>query len=202
MIPAMEEINQDMANIVTRTRQSLVQVRNGRAGNGAGVIWSADGLILTNAHVARRRKVEIFLADGSNKPARTIAHARDHDLALMRVEADNLPPIKTGDSQSLRAGEWVFALGHPWGVTGAVSGGVVIGSGAHLPENPMRGREWVAVGLALRPGHSGGPLVNSSGLVIGLNTIMSGPSVGLAVPIHVAHAFIERALRKETRKAA
>ncbi|NDJ52712.1 MAG: hypothetical protein GYB68_06460, partial [Chloroflexi bacterium] len=99
-----------------------------------------------------------------------------------------------GNSLALRPGEWVLAMGHPWGVRGAMTSGIVIGVGGDLPENPMPGREWVAVSLHYRPGHSGGPLINAAGHVIGINTVMTGPDVGLAVPSHVIQRFLRDVL--------
>jgi S1-C subfamily serine protease len=87
-----------------------------------------------------------------------------------------------------------MALGHPWGVSGAATAGVVIGVGNDLPEMPWSDREWIAVGLHLRPGHSGGPLVDAQGRLVGINTMMTGLEVGMAVPVHVVKAFLKQAL--------
>jgi S1-C subfamily serine protease len=80
-------------------------------------------------------------------------------------------------------------------VTGAATGGVVIGVGAEWPEMPRSGREWVVVSLHLRPGHSGGPLVDTQGHLVGINTLMTGPDVGVAVPVHVVKAFLRQTLK-------
>ena len=82
-------------------------------------------------------------------------------------------------------------MGHPWGVAGAATGGVVIGVGTDLPEMPLTDREWIAVSLRLRPGHSGGPLVDAEGRLVGINTMMVGPEVGMAVPVHVIKDFLK-----------
>jgi serine protease Do len=171
-----------------------VQISNGHtrfgpAGNGSGIIWSADGLIITNAHVVRRRSLKVTLPEGRELPARVLAHDPERDIAALRVEAQGLPAIEVGDSAALRPGEWVFAVGHPFGVTGAATAGVVIGSGPDLPEQ-HRGREWIAVNLRLRPGNSGGPLVDAHGRLVGVNTIMTGPEAGGAVPVHVVQQFL------------
>ncbi len=110
------------------------------------------------------------------------------------VEADGLSPVELGESRHLRPGQWVMALGHPWGVAGAATGGVVIGAGPDLSEQPLPGQEWIAVSLSLRPGHSGGPLVDAQGRLVGINTMMAGPEVGMAVPVHVAKEFLKRKL--------
>ena len=84
----------------------------------------------------------------------------DRDLAALRVEADGLPTIQLGDSRRVRPGQWVMALGHPWGVQGAATAGVVIGMGKEWPEMPRTRHDWLVVSLHMRPGHSGGPLVD------------------------------------------
>jgi serine protease Do len=94
----------------------------------------------------------------------------------------------------------VLALGHPWGVTDAATAGVVIGVGRDFPEIPRSDREWIAVGLTLRPGHSGGPLVDVQGRLVGINTIMTGPKVGMAVPVHVAKSFLRQRLGSTARR--
>jgi serine protease Do len=189
----LADLNKEMSGVVERVRRSLVQVINGRRGAGAGVVWRKDGIIVTNAHVVRKESPEIILPDGSSTTAKVLAMNPELDLAALRVSDGNLMPISVRDTSDLSAGEWVFALGHPWGVEGAATGGVVIGFGAQIPENPRPHQEWIAVNLPLRPGHSGGALVDAQGRLIGINAITSGPSVGLAIPAHVVEAFLEEA---------
>ena len=98
-----------------------------------------------------------------------------------------------GEAQQLRAGELVFAVGHPWGVARAATAGVIIGLGGDMPEMATGQREWLMVSLVLRPGNSGGPLVDAAGRLLGVNTIMTGPEVGGAVPVHVVKAFLREA---------
>src|SRR5512142_685304 len=158
-----------MASVVDEVQKSLVQISNG-VGHGAGTIWHSDGLIVTNAHViAGHHALQVTLADGRSFPARILASDRDRDLAALAIDANGLPTIPLGDSKHLHAGQWVFAIGHPWGVTGAVTGGIVIGAGAQWPEMPASGQDWVVVSLKVRPGNSGGPLVDVQGRLIGIN---------------------------------
>lgn len=192
MSTLLQQLNAGMAGLVQVARRSLVQIENGH-GQGAGTIWQPDGLILTNAHVAGRHGLRVTLPDGQAVPARVLAVDPDSDLAALAVEAHDLPAIALGDSTLLRPGQWVIAIGHPWGVAGAVTGGVVIGHGARLPEMPLAAREWVAVTAHLRPGHSGGPLLDVHGRLVGINTMMAGPEVGLAVPVHLIKRFLRRA---------
>ena len=102
------------------------------------------------------------------------------------VDVTGLPTIEIGNSRALQPGQWVLAMGHPWGVKGAATAGVVIGVGSEWPEMPQSPKEWIAVSLRLRPGHSGGPLIDVNHRLVGINTLMTGPQVGMAVPVHVA----------------
>jgi serine protease Do len=190
----ISQLNAEMASLVEEVRQSLVQIRNGHRGVGAGTIWHPEGLILTNAHVVGRRSLRVALPGGRTLAAQVAAHDASLDIAALSVDATDLPTIELGDSQNLRPGQWVLALGHPWGVAGAVTAGVVAGVGRQLPEMPRSDREWIAVSLHLRPGHSGGPLVDEHGRLVGINTMMAGPDVGLAVPVHVVKGFLRQAI--------
>ena len=190
----LERVSDDMAGLVETVRRSLVSIRNGRHGAGAGSIWHADGLVLTNAHVVVGRSVRVTLADGRELAARVLAREPDLDLAALAVEAGDLPAIELGDSRQLRPGQLVMALGHPWGVEGSASAGAVIGMGPAPANFPASHREWVVAGLRLRPGNSGGPLFDARGRLIGINSMMTGPEVAMAVPVHVAKDFLQRAL--------
>ena len=183
-----------MAHTVEQASRALVHIRHGHRGAGAGTIWHSDGLILTSAHVTGRRGLQVILPDGRALPARLLAHDAERDIAALAVEARGLPVVELGDSRRLRPGEWLLAVGHPWGVSGAVTAGVVAGTGRHLPEMPVSGRDWIVVSLHLRPGHSGGPLVDARGCLVGINTMMAGPDLGLAVPVHEVKSFLKEAL--------
>lgn len=202
MSTLLKQLNDEMSGVVERVRSSLVQVHNGSRGAGSGAIWHPDGLIVTNAHVVSGRgrrhgtkpEIKVTLPDGTTLPARLLAHDDGHDIAALMVETDGLTPIELGESSGLQPGQWVLAVGFPWGVAGAATGGTVIGSGPDLPETPSPAREWIAVSLSLRPGHSGGPLVDAQGRLVGINTMMAGPEVGMAVPVHVVKDFLRREL--------
>tara|TARA_B100000315_G_scaffold45701_1_gene40499 strand:+ start:3258 stop:3878 length:621 start_codon:yes stop_codon:yes gene_type:complete len=186
-----------------RARKSLVQVMARPSGSGSGVVFAADGLLVTNAHVVSREKgrrpvteLQVALPGGPAVAARLLAKDDGLDVAVLKIERleGNLPelhPIELGDSRALRPGQWVMAMGHPWGVAGAAAAGIVIGAGPDLPEAPGTGSDWIAVDLALRPGHSGGPLVDHQGRLIGMSTMMAGLGVGMAVPVHVIRDFVE-----------
>jgi serine protease Do len=189
----LQQINREMAATVETVRRSLVRITNGANGAGAGTLWHSDGLIITNAHVVQRQGISVTLPDGRTLPARLLARDPARDLAALSVQADHLPTIELGDSRQLQPGQWVLAMGHPWGVPGAVTAGAVIDTGLP-PEIPAQHRELIQVGLHLRPGHSGGPLVDSRGRLVGINTMIAGPDVGLAIPIHVVKAFLKESL--------
>lgn len=190
----LERINAELGELSKEVQKSLVRVSSGERGEGAGTIWHAEGLILTNAHVVLNDDIRVTLPDGVRKKATLLAMDRELDLAALAVEAWDLPTIDLGSSDSMQAGEWVIAFGHPWGVHGAATAGVFIGQGRTVQERPQWGREWLAVSLHYRPGHSGGPLVDVNGNLIGINTVMVGPDVGLAVPIHAVKRFLKENL--------
>lgn len=202
MTSLLHQLNSDLSDIVVEARRSLVQVMDGQGGAGAGTIWHSDGLIVTNAHViARGGAIRVGLSDGRVLPATVLARDDQHDIAALAIDAEDLPMIQIGDSRTLHAGEWVMALGHPWGVLGAVTGGVVIGSGSELIElQAMTGRAWIAVSLHVRPGHSGGPLIDVEGRIVGINTLMTGPDVGAAVPVEAVKQFLKRTVGAYTPK--
>ena len=190
----LQQLNTELGGLVETARRSLVQVHSGTSGVGAGTVWHPDGLIITNAHVVRNRSPKVILPDGDARRARVLALDQERDLAALVVEAPQLAAIELGRSRDLRPGEWVLALGHPWSVPGAATGGVVIGTGTDLPDIPLSGQDWVAISLPLRPGNSGGPLVDASGRLVGVNTMMVGPEVGMAVPVDAVKAFLKQAL--------
>jgi serine protease Do len=189
MSSTLQQLNDEMAFLIERVSQSLVEVADGRRGGAAGTIWHPQGLIVTNAHVVSHPHAKVTLADGRALDARLLARDDDRDLAALAVNAEELPTIALGDSRSLQAGQFVMALGHPWGVNGVATTGIVMGAGArHL--RIRYAEDLLAVNLPLRPGNSGGPLVDVEGRLVGINAMMTGPDTGLAVPVHVAKAFL------------
>lgn len=210
MTNILQAFSDDMATIATNTQRALVQITDGQNSIGSGTIWHADGLIITNAHVIvergmmrhgrygrvpvnRQRDVHVVLGDGRELPVKVIAVDEENDLAAISVDATDLPTIVVGDSKAVKPGQWVMAMGHPWGVIDSITAGVVIGVGGDLPEIAT-GREWIALNLRLRPGHSGGPLVDIDGKLIGVNTMITGPEVGFAVPSDTVKRFLKNKL--------
>jgi len=189
----LNSLNQELSTIVDTSRKSLVQIHSGRNGAGAGTILHASGLVVTNAHVVKKNRPQITLWDGRQLRGRLLAVDKKTDLAALSIEADNLPVIELGNGAHLQPGHWVVALGHPWGVRGATTAGMVIAVGKSLQNLPYQG-DLIQVGLRLRPGHSGGPMVDGHGRLVGINTMIAGPEVGLAVPIQTVKRFLKESL--------
>ncbi len=197
MVTLLQQINDDIASLVEGVADGIVQVRDARGGAGAGTLWHSDGLVVTNAHVVGRGPFSVVLRDGRTLPARLLARDPDLDLAALSVEASGLATIEVGESRSLRPGQLVFAVGHPWGVLGAVTGGTVIGTGIAWPGIRRPKGDWIAVKVQLRPGNSGGALVDAEGRLVGVNTMVTGPEIGLAVPVHIVKEFLKGALESD-----
>jgi serine protease Do len=177
--------------IVERLRRSTVQVKAHRNGGGSGVIWSRDGRIVTNAHVVEGAgssgAVEVELWDGRQFPGKIAKRDRRRDLAVLHLDAVGLPAATPGDSNALRVGELVIAVGNPLGFIGAASTGVV-----HKFEN----RSWVVSQLRLAPGNSGGPLANAHGHVVGINTMIAG-GLAFAIPSRSVDQFLRAPLKED-----
>jgi serine protease Do len=176
----VDDVDQALEATATRLRASVAEVRSG--GSGAGTVWRRDGTIVTNHHVAGRDRAEVILADGRNFRATVTARDPQNDLAVLRIPALDLTPAVIGDARTLRPGELVLAVGHPFGVRGALTVGVV--SNSHRPAPRGGGRELVVADVRLGPGNSGGPLADARGRVVGINAMVAG-GMGLAVPSHL-----------------
>jgi serine protease Do len=178
----------ELAALADRLRRVTVRVQVGGAGEGCGIVWRHDGLVVTNAHVARGAGARVRLPDGSVADARVVARDRSEDLAALVLPGRLLETAMPGDVASLRAGELVVALGHPLGVPNAVALGVV--------HQVVRGRDglprWIAADIRLAPGNSGGPLADASGRVVGLNTLVAN-GLGFALPVPAIAGFLRRA---------
>jgi serine protease Do len=164
--------------VAERLRRSTVHVSSGGRGHGSGIIIKSDGTVVTNAHVAQFGSLGVTLWDGRSFAAEIISRDLRRDLAILRLPAAGLPAAPLGDSNQLRAGELVIAIGNPLGFMGALTAGVVHAVG---PLPGLGPRKWVQAGVHLAPGNSGGPLADASGNVVGVNTMVAG-RLGLAVP--------------------
>jgi S1-C subfamily serine protease len=183
------QLNNDLHALYQQVRQSLVLLyRNG--GNGAGVIWTADGLIVTNNHVVSGDgKVNVVLADGRTYLGIVAGRHPTRDLAVIKIAAENLPAASIADSSLVRPGEIAAAIGHPLGYRDAITTGIIVAAGhSEQIEGSSRG-DVIQTDAQFAPGNSGGPLVNHLGQVIGIATRVSG-RLGLAVPSAAVEAFV------------
>jgi serine protease Do len=179
--------------IAEQLRRSTVQVAAGRRGQGSGIIVGSEGVIVTNSHVAEHSPLAVRLWDGSSFPANLKARSTRRDLAVLRIATTNLTPVTLGNSDELRVGELVIAVGNPFGFTGAVTTGVVHAIGRLPGLGPT---QWIQADVQLAPGNSGGPLADASGNVVGVNTMVAG-GLGLAVPANA----VARLLAGDPEKA-
>ncbi len=155
-------------------------------GTGSGVIVSADGYILTNNHVAGdATEIKVKVADGTEYKAKLIGTDPETDLAVIKIEGNNFSFAKLGDSSRLEQGEWVIALGSPFGLAQTMTAGIISATGRDLRSGPYD--NFIQTDASINPGNSGGPLLNMQGEVIGINTMIfsrSGGSegIGFAIP--------------------
>ncbi|MBW6401268.1 Do family serine endopeptidase [Roseomonas sp. HJA6] len=163
------------------------QPQQRRAGQGSGFIVDAAGYIVTNAHVVGdNNEVQVVLADGRELAARVLGRDTATDVALIKVDAGApLPALNFGDSDTTRVGEWVMAMGNPFGLGGTVTAGIVSARGRQIGQGPYD--DFIQTDASINPGNSGGPLFNAAGDVVGMNTAIFSPSggnigIGFAVP--------------------
>ncbi|WP_088894370.1 S1C family serine protease [Leptolyngbya ohadii] len=176
------EFNEELNTVIQQLQQSTVQIQTGRGGMGSGVIWSADGLILTNAHVVRGQAA-IVLIGNRQLEARVIRKDDDLDLAALVVSARNLPAATIAPSSNLRVGEMVIAVGNPAGLHNAVSLGI-IHTAPQETSSP-----WIQADVRLAPGYSGGPLATLTGQVIGINSMIVN-GCGFAISTKAIDRFL------------
>ena len=188
-ILAAPALSAALADLVVRVAPSVVSLGQRGGGNGAGVIWRSDGVIVTNRHVVRGDRVDVWTADERHFTGIVAARHPDRDLAVVKVAAEELPAIEVGDSATVVPGQLAIAVGHPVGYRHAATVGVVVASGqATTSEGPRTG-DWIQADVTLLPGNSGGPLLDAAARVIGINTMVSG-DLSLAVPSLAVEHFV------------
>jgi len=168
-------------------------------GYGSGVIISADGYIITNSHVIENAEsVEVTLNDNRTFPADVVGRDPGSDIALLKIKSDNLPFIRYGDSDQLRLGEWVLAVGNPFNLTSTVTAGIVSAKGRSLGLNTgtYRIESFIQTDAALNPGNSGGALVNTKGLLVGITSAIISPSGAyagnsFAIPVSIVKKVVD-----------
>ncbi|NWG39233.1 MAG: Do family serine endopeptidase [Hydrogenophilaceae bacterium] len=167
---------------------------------GSGVIASSNGYILTNHHVVEgAEEIQVALADGRTVPAQVVGADPETDLAVLKINADKLPAITFGQSDSLRVGDWVLAIGNPFGVGQTVTLGIVSALGrTHLGINTFE--NFIQTDAAINPGNSGGALVDAAGNLVGINSAIysrtgGSQGIGFAIPVSLAKQVMEQIIR-------
>jgi serine protease Do len=161
---------------------------------GSGFIIGKDGYIVTNNHVVKNAdKIEVILKDEKEFEANIIGRDDNTDLALIKIKSDrDLPVLQFGDSETLKVGQWVVAIGSPFGLEHTVTAGIVSAKGRVIGSGPYD--DFIQTDASINPGNSGGPLINMEGKVVGINTaiIAGGSGIGFAIPINLAKKIIDQ----------
>jgi serine protease Do len=183
LIPLPDVFSNELTEIFNRSQPGIVQVYTEGRGGGTGFVWHKDGRIITNNHVVSRDdlKVQVLLSDGRRLSAKVLHRNPQLDLAVLKVSADNLQPLIVGKSSALRVGEWVFAIGHPWGQRWVVTAGIMSTISEVELEKDLTA-QYIKSDVRLAPGNSGGPLLNADGEVVGINAMIFGGDLSVSIP--------------------
>ena len=177
--------------IVERVQPSIVQVHTQGRGGGTGVVWHPDRRIITNNHVVPRdhATIQVLFSDGRTLDARVLDRNPRLDLAMLKVNGDRLKALPVGDSSRLRIGEFVFAIGHPWGQRWVVTAGIFSAiSSVKLADDLTT--QYIKSDVRLAPGNSGGPLLDADGNVVGINAMIFGGDLSVAIPSNVVSTWL------------
>jgi len=196
-----------VADVADALSPSVVQIETD-VGLGSGVIYRPDGYIITATHVvSRSREVTVRLADGTRLAGEVVGADQNSDVAVIRVESDDLPAAPMGDSDQVRTGQMAIAIGSPWGLDGSVSSGVISSVGRTMTGSDGIARTMIQTDTPINPGNSGGALADRQGRVVGINdaiyTLSGGnDGVGFAIPINTAVSVADRLIAGEEIRTA
>ncbi|GAA3467801.1 S1C family serine protease [Nonomuraea roseola] len=199
MSDPLDAYSRTVSSVAAELQPKVAGVRAGR-GSGSAVVFTADGFLLTNAHVVgSSRSGSVAFADGSAGDFTLVGRDPLSDLAVIRAQGPTPEPALLGDSDALVVGQLVVAVGNPLGLAGSVTAGVVSGLGRSLPVGGRLIEDVIQTDAALNPGNSGGALADSRARVVGINTAVAGVGVGLAVPVNSTTRSIIAALIRDGR---
>ena len=189
--PLPDAFSTALVALIERAKPSIVQVRVGNRGGGTGFIIHEDGHVITNNHVvpADNLKVQVLLSDGRTLDAHVLFRNPRLDLAMLKVPGDNLQALPLGDSSKLRIGEWVFAVGHPWGERWVVTAGILSAMSEITFRDGLK-TQYIKSDVRLAPGNSGGPLLNADGAVVGVNAMIFGGDLSVSIPSSVLNGWL------------
>ncbi|MEO1005621.1 MAG: trypsin-like peptidase domain-containing protein [Cyanobacteria bacterium J06638_38] len=196
----VEDIETELVAIANKLRSITVEIANHHSG-GSGVIWSADGLVITNAHVVKGLKTQVKLSNGTYIAGKVIARDVQQDLAAIQLNMERNSSLSTpiiGNSLLLRPGEIVLAMGNPYGFSGTLTMGIVHTAAEELPKSKLNWTKTsivtypsgaIATDIRLAPGNSGGVLANARGEVVGINTAVIS-RLALAISSYQVEHFV------------
>lgn len=201
-IDLLDSYSRTVAGVVARTSPSVVHLKAGSDGSGSAFCFTPDGYILTNSHVIHGAdRLRVLLSDGTEKQARLVGDDPDSDLAVIHIDDNSAPALELADSSRLQVGQIAIAIGNPLGFASTVTTGVVSALGRSLRTRSGRLIDGVLqTDAALNPGNSGGPLLDSLGRVIGVNTAMIAQGQGICFAIsattarHVASSLMHEGI--------
>ncbi len=201
-------LGKEEQELFRRLLPSPIPIPKEREGQGSGVIVRADGIVLTNEHVVKdANEIKVILTDGREFTGRVLGKDRELDLAVVKIDAKDLPAARLGDSSVLRPGDWAIAVGNPLGFGSSVTLGVISALGRPISVEDRSYSNLIQTDASIIPGNSGGPLVNAAGEVIGINTAIqidmgravmgaAAARIGFAIPADAVKEVLNELIRK------
>src|SRR5882762_7885034 len=189
----LESISDAIVDVTEKVSQSVVRVGAGRWRGGTGTVWSKDGHIVTSNHViGDMREVEVGFSDGTKHTAKVVGRDPYSDIALLKIDSNNLTPVDIGNSDNLKVGQFVLAVSNPFGKQPSATSGIVTNPAYNVRGWWGASMDKVVVSEArLNPGYSGGPLVDARGRVIGINAAYAN-NRGISVPVNTVKSVIDK----------